>query len=128
MIARPSSTKPPRTGAWNATLGGRGISNTGTLLQSVTIPSGCRSYALSFWLRIDTAETTTTTAYDKLTVSVGTSTLATFSNLDKSAGYVQRTFDIAGQAGRTVVLRFTGTEDRARQTSFAIDDTALTVG
>ncbi|MGE5287039.1 MAG: hypothetical protein ACM3ML_07525 [Micromonosporaceae bacterium] len=46
------------------------------------------AYNFSFWLHIDTAETSATTAYDKLTVrvisSAGTvlATLATYSNLD----------------------------------------------
>jgi hypothetical protein len=47
----------------------------------------------TFWLHIDTAETTTTTQFDKLTVKWGTTTVATFSNLNKTAGtgaYLQR--------------------------------------
>jgi subtilisin family serine protease len=128
VIGQPGSRKPPRTGTWNAWLGGKGVSNTSTLSQSVTVPAGCSSYALSFWLRIDTAETTTTAQYDKLTVTLGTTTLATYSNLNKGTGYVQRTFNVAGQAGRTVSLKFSAVEDRSLQTSFTIDDTALTAG
>lgn len=41
---------------------------------------------------------------------------------------MQRTVDVAGQAGKTVALTFTATEDPALATSFAIDDTGLTVG
>ena len=44
----------------------------------MTIPAGCAA-TLTFYLHIDTAETTTTTAYDKLTVKAGTTTLATYS-------------------------------------------------
>jgi len=127
VITRPGSTKPPRTGSWNATLGGKGFTNTSTLTQSVTIPAGCNSYTLSFWLRVTTAETTTTGQNDRLTVALGTSTLATYTNLDRSTGYLQRTFNVSGQAGKTITLKFTATENRALQTTFAIDDTALTV-
>jgi hypothetical protein len=57
-------------------------------------------------LHIDTAETTTTTAYDKLTVRVlnssGTvlSTLHTYSNLDHNTGYAQHSFSLSAYAGR----------------------------
>lgn len=68
-------------------------------------------YIDSFWLHIDTAETTTTTAFDKLTVQVNSTTLATLSNLDKGTGYTQRSFDVSSFAGQTVTVKFTGTED-----------------
>jgi aminopeptidase S len=93
----------------------------------VTLPAGCTSYSLSFWLHIDTTETTTTTAFDTLTVKVGSTTLATFSNLNRAAGYTQRTFNVSAFAGQTVTLLFTGSEDSSLQTSFVVDDTALTV-
>ena len=65
------------SGSWKAWLDGYGTTHTDTLSQSVTLPAGCSSYVFSFWLHIDSSETTTTTAYDKLTVVVGTTTLAT---------------------------------------------------
>ncbi len=122
-----SSGQPTHSGTWDAWLDGYGTSHTDTLSQSVTIPSGCTNYTLSFWLHIDTAETTTTTAYDKLTVTLGSTTLATYSNLNKAAGYQQRTFNVSGFAGQTVTLTFKGVEDSSLQTSFVIDDTALNV-
>ncbi|MFC4021554.1 M28 family peptidase [Micromonospora sp. GCM10011542] len=120
-----SSSQPARTGSYKAWLDGYGSTHTDTLSQSVTVPAGCASYTLSFWLHIDTAETTGSTAYDKLTVQVGSTTLATYSNLNAAAGYVQRTFNVAGYAGQTVVLKFTGTEDSSLQTSFVVDDVTL---
>jgi len=42
---------------------------------------------VSFYLHIDSAETTTTVQYDKLTVKAGSTTLATYSNLNKATGY-----------------------------------------
>jgi hypothetical protein len=61
--------------------------------------------------------------------SAGTvlSTLATYSNLNKSTTYVQKTFDLTGFKGQTVRIQFHGTEDVTLQTSFFIDDTALNV-
>jgi hypothetical protein len=82
---------------------------------------------LSFWLHIDTSESTTSIAYDKLTVSLGSTTLATYSNLNKASAYVQHSFNVSGFAGQTVTLTFRGVEDSSLRTSFVIDDTALNV-
>jgi hypothetical protein len=122
-----SQGQPTHSGSWDAWLDGYGSTHTDTLSQSVTIPAGCTSSTLSFWLHIDTAETTTTTQYDKLTVTIGSTTLATYSNLNKASGYTLRSFNVAGFAGQTVTVKFTGTEDSSLQTSFVVDDTALTV-
>ncbi|MCZ7438351.1 M28 family peptidase [Micromonospora sp. WMMC241] len=122
------SGQAARTGTYKAWMDGYGSSHTDTLSQSVTLPAGCASYTLSFWLHIDSAETTTSTAYDKLTVQVGSTTLATYSNLNKATGYTQRTFNLAGYAGQTVTLKWTGVEDASLQTSFVVDDVTLQVG
>ncbi|MFC3572181.1 hydrolase [Streptomyces yaanensis] len=128
-----SSSESPRTGSYYAWLDGYGTATTDTLSQSVTIPSACTTAALSFYLHVDTAETSTSTAYDTLKVQVlnssGTvlSTLATYSNLNAASGYTQRSFSLASYAGQTVTLKFTGTEGSTLQTSFVIDDTALSV-
>jgi Putative Ig domain len=122
-----STSEPAHSGSWKAWLNGYGTTHTDTLSQSVTIPAGCTTYSLSFWLHIDTAETTTSTAYDKLTVTLGSTTLATYSNLNKNTGYAQKSFNVSGFAGQTVTLKFSGSEDASLQTSFVVDDTALTV-
>ncbi|MDQ1739837.1 MAG: hypothetical protein QOE53_1489, partial [Pseudonocardiales bacterium] len=57
-----STGQPAHTGSWKAWMNGYGTTHTDTLTQSVSIPAGCTTYTLSFWLHIDTAETTTTTA------------------------------------------------------------------
>ncbi|MEU1007447.1 hydrolase [Streptomyces sp. NPDC005890] len=127
-----STGEPARSGSYYAWLDGNGTAATDTLAQSVTIPSGC-SARLSFYLHVDTAETSTSTAYDTLKVQVlngsGTvlGTLATYSNLNAASGYTQRSFDLSGYAGQTVTLKFTGTEGSKYQTSFVVDDTALDV-
>jgi hypothetical protein len=64
---------------------------------------------------------------DTNAVQIGTTTISTFSNLNKATGYTQRSFNVSSFAGQTVTLKFTGTEDSSLQTSFVIDDTALTV-
>jgi len=117
-----SSNEPPHGGSYDAWLDGYGTTTTDTLAQTVTVPSGCTA-TLTFWLHIDTAETTTSTAFDKLTVKSGSTTLATYSNLDKNTGYVQRSFPLSGS---TVALSFTGVEGNQLQTSFVIDDVAVT--
>jgi hypothetical protein len=128
VIGQNGPSEPAHSGNWDAWMDGYGTTHTDTLSQSVTIPAGCGSSTLTFWLHIDTAETTTTTAYDRLTVQVGSTTLATYSNLNKGAGYSQKSFGVGSFAGQTVTVKFTGTEDFSLQTSFVVDDTALTAG
>lgn len=128
-----SSSEPPHSGAWDAWLDGYGTTHTDTATQTVTIPSTATTATLSFWLHIDTAETTTTTAFDTLNVQVlnssGTvlATLGTFSNLNHATGYAQHSFSMINFKGQTVQIRFIGTEDASLQTSFVIDDVALNV-
>ncbi len=133
-IINTSSKEPARTGSYKAWLDGYGTSTTDTVAQSVTIPAGCTSASLSFWMHVDTAETTTSKQYDTLKVQVLNSsgtvlgTLGTFSNLNHNTGYAQHTYSLAAYAGQTVTLKFTGVEDYQDQTSFVVDDTSLTVG
>ena len=94
----------------------------------MTIPAGCSASTLSFYLHIDTAETTTSVQYDKLTIKVGGTTVGTFSNLNKGTGYTLRSFPVGSFAGQTVTVTFTGAEDSSLQTSFVIDDTSLSAG
>jgi hypothetical protein len=69
----------------------------------------------------------TTTAFDKLTITANGTTLATFSNLNHNTGYAQHTFSLGGRTG-SVTIKFSGTEDSSLQTSFVVDDTAVTTG
>jgi subtilase family serine protease len=113
------------SGTWYAWLDGYGTTHTDTLSQTVTIPAGCTATSFSFWLHIDTAETTTTTAFDKLTITANGTTIATFSNLNHTSGYQQHAYSLGSFAGSTVTVKFTGTEDSSLQTSFVVDDTAI---
>ena len=118
--------EPAHSGTRSAYLDGYGTTHTEAINQSVTIPAGCAA-TLTFWVHVDSAETTTSVQYDKLTVKAGSTTLATYSNLNKAAGYSQKSLNVSSFAGQTVTISFTGTEDSSLQTSFVIDDTALTV-
>ena len=128
-----NSKEPPHSGTWDAWLDGYGKATTDTLSQSVTLPSGCSTYQLSYWLHIDTAETSTSKAYDTLSVQVLSSsgavlgTVGSFSNLNHNTGYAQQTANLAAYAGQPITLKFTGTEDSEYQTSFVVDDTAINV-
>jgi len=109
-------------------------SQTENLTQTVTIPSAATSATLDFWYYIKTAETTTSTAYDKLTITVentsGTvlATLATLSNLNKTTAWTQKTgLNLLSYKGQTVVIRFKGTTDSSLGTMFLLDDMALNV-
>jgi hypothetical protein len=121
----------PHSGAYYAWLDGYGTSHTDSVSQSVTIPAAA-SATLTFYLDVATDETTTTTAYDTLKVQVTsggtTSTLATYSNLNAGASYVQRSVNLSAYTGKTVTVKFLGTEDTSAATSFLVDDTSLATG
>src|SRR5438270_2586851 len=128
-----STSEPPHSGSWDAWLNGYGATHTDTALQQVTIPSAATAATLSFFLHIDSAETSTTTAFDTLTVQIrnssGTvlSTLATYSNLNKATGYSQKSFNLLSFEGQTIQIFFKGAEDFELQTSFVLDDVTLNV-
>jgi len=128
-----NSEEPPHSGKWDAWLDGYDRPTTNTLSQTVTLPSGCSSYQLSYWLHIDTAQTTKTSAIDTMTAQIRSSsgtvlgTLATYSNLNAATGYAQYSFSLAAYAGQTITLKFTGTQVSDTKTSFVLDDTALNV-
>ena len=123
------SGQAAHAGTGFAWLDGYGAAHTDTLSQSVKIPTGFTSATLSFYLHVDTAETTRSTQSDKLTVSVTsgstTTTLGTFSNLNSGSGYSLKSFNMAPYIGKTFTLKFTGTENSSRQTSFVLDDIGI---
>ncbi|MFF5232532.1 S8 family serine peptidase [Dactylosporangium sp. NPDC000521] len=118
------SQYPARSGTRNAWLNGGGRVQTDTVSQPVAIPSGCTTVQLRFWIRITTAETENL-AYDKLTVTLGGTTVATYTNLDRTSGYVEKVVDASAFAGQTVTLKFNGVEDWSLQTSFVLDDVSI---
>jgi hypothetical protein len=131
-IINSSASEPPHGGTFDAWMLGWGTTTTDTVLQTVAIPSTVTSATLSFWLHVDTAETSTTSQFDTLKVEVrntsGTvlQTLDTFSNLNHATGYAQHSYNLNAYIGKSVQIFFTASEDFELQTSFVLDDVALT--
>jgi Zn-dependent metalloprotease len=122
------STKA-HAGTWLGWLNGYGTTHTDSLSQSIVLPTATGA-SLSLWLKVTSAETTTTTAYDTLKVQVvsgtTTTTLATYSNLNKGSTYVQKTLNMTPYVGKTVTLKVVGAEDSSLATSFFVDDFSVT--
>ncbi len=121
--------RPARTGSWKMWLGGNGFTTTENEQQSVAIPA-TGTPTLSFWIRTDTAETGST-VYDTMKIQIvdggTTTTLATFSNVGTNSTYTQKSYSLAAYKGKTVSVKFLMSEDASLQTSFVVDDTAVTV-
>jgi Zn-dependent metalloprotease len=116
----------PHAGSWYAWLDGYGSTHTDTLSQAFTVPAGTPS--LRFYNAISTDEVGST-VYDRLTVQIvsgtTTTTLATYSNVNATSGYVLRTLSLSAFAGKSVTLKFTGTEDSSAATNFLVDDVSV---
>ena len=125
VVSANGSGETAHSGTHFAWFNGYGTTHTDTAGQSITIPSGCHA-SLSLYLHIDTSESGST-AYDKFTVKIGSTILATYSNANAASGYTNKTFDVSSFAGQTVTLSFSGTEDSSLQTSFVLDDVAVNV-
>lgn len=127
------ATQAAHGGTFKAWLNGYGAAHTDSLYQQVTIPSTASTANLSFWLKVVSSETTTTQAYDTLQVQIrnasGTvlATLASYSNLNKGASYVNRTFSLSAYKGQTIRIYFLGVEGSVTATSFIVDDVSLIV-
>jgi kumamolisin len=128
-----SNGEAAHSGIWKAWMDGYGTVHTDTLYQQVTIPPTATIATLSFFLHIDTAETTKTTPFDTLSVQIRNTsdmllaTLATYSNLNAAAGYAQKSFNLLAYRGQTIRIYFVAIEDSTRQTSFVIDDVTVNV-
>ncbi len=89
------------------------------------MPATATAPTLTYWIRIDTSETTTSTAYDKATVAINGVTKQSYSNISTpKASYVQKSIDLTAYKGTSVTVKFAATEDSSLQTSFVIDDVA----
>lgn len=119
-----------RAGSWYAWLGGSD-NLTDTLFQAITIPQGAAR--LQFWYRINTSETTSASAFDRLTISLASTlngatveSIGTLSNVDATSGWVQSpVYDLSAFAGQTLRLQFRATTDFSNPTSFRIDDVTV---
>ncbi|MES2049658.1 MAG: Ig-like domain-containing protein [Pseudomonadota bacterium] len=120
-------------GTYKAWLNGYGAAHTDSLYQQITIPSTATSATLSFWLKVDSDETTTTQAYDTLQVQVRNSsgtvlaTLASYSNLNKGSTFLNKSFDLSSYKGQSIRIYFLGVEGSVTATSFIVDDVSVVV-
>ena len=114
--------RPAHSGSWKMWLGGNGRTTSEYEQQAFTVPSTAMSPTLTYWIRIDTSESTRTYAYDKLTVSLNGTTVKTYSNLSATNAYQQVSVDLSAYKGKSVTLKFTMNEDSRYQTSFVVDD------
>ena len=129
-----NTQEPPHTGTLGRLARRLRHATTDTLSQTVTLPSGCSSYQLSFWLHIDTAETTHDQAYDTLNVQV----LNSSGTVLGDPGHLLQPQPVTGYAQHTYNLSALRRADHhaevhrqprtpTTQTSFVIDDTAINV-
>lgn len=125
IITNRRNVKPHR-GHYAAVLGGRGKANTSHISTTVSIPANATTARLSYWLRVDSAETRTKN-YDNLKVSLNGYHLATHSNRAPRGRYRRITLDVSGYRGQTIPLSFDVREDGRKYTRFTLDDVTLTV-
>lgn len=102
--------------------------------QQVTIPSNATVADLTFKMFIESAETTSSFAYDVAKVSLFNTSgqsitiLRSYSNLNETNAWVQgATFNLLPYAGQTVRIHFGATTDSGLYTSFLFDDIVLSV-
>ncbi|HEY2286378.1 MAG TPA: putative Ig domain-containing protein [Streptosporangiaceae bacterium] len=135
VLTNKSAGVPAHGGSWLAWMDGYGSAHTDTVSQSVTIPAGCKSATLSFWLQVQSNELSASPG-DTFTVQVlnssGTvlATLGSFSNQNASTAYVQHSFSLTPFIGQKVTVKFTGKETLTgggANTSFFDDDNAVSV-
>jgi Zn-dependent metalloprotease len=113
-------------------LNGFGEVHIDNLYQDVTIPASATKAALTFYLDISTEETAAT-ANDTFVVQARSTsgevlaTLATWSNLTPSLGWVQRSIDLSAYAGQTVRIYMEGRENATLATNFRLDTFSLRV-
>jgi subtilase family serine protease len=125
VVSTTADGERPHAGSRYAWLDGYGVTHTDSLAQTVTIPANCKTATLSYWIKISSADTGTA-AHDTLTVKAGTTTLATYTNVNRTA-YAQKSLSLAAFIGKSVTITFTGVEDASKPTSFVLDDVALNV-
>jgi hypothetical protein len=131
LISKDSS-RPAHAGAWYAWLGGY-FSGADLIQQSLTIPADAASAAVEFWVRIATQESSSSQAYDWLTVDLLDATgaklksLVSLSNLNANGGqwFKSAAIDVSAYKGQRVMLRFAATTNASNPTDFFIDDVSV---
>lgn len=148
-VLKGGELEPGATSAWTASFGvlnsgGGGHAGNGyawfagynfareTMSQDIALTAKA-AISLQFWYRITTSETGST-AKDTMTIDVfdrtgitKLATLKTYSNLDKTSGWLQSSaINLSPYAGQTVRLQFTVNTDLENSSSFFVDDIVLT--
>jgi hypothetical protein len=124
VIDQWGANQPAHSGTWSAWLDGAAASNTDSISQLVSIPASTTA-TLSYYVHIDTNQTSTTSQVDSLTVRAGSNVLQTLSNLNAADGYQYKTVDLSAYAGQTIRLSFTGVQAGSVATSFVLDDLSV---
>ncbi|WP_269857540.1 Ig domain-containing protein [Streptomyces sp. RPT161] len=106
-----------------------------TLSQSVETTPGYTKASFSFWLHVDSTNTsaqsqgTLTLELDDQYSGKRIAVLHTWSNLDATSGYVPVSVDltpyVAPEFGSTVIVKFTSHETGNAATAFLLDDTSF---
>jgi hypothetical protein len=113
------TTARAHAGTSSLALGGTNSSNA-TAAQTIVVPA---SGSLTWWTYVATQETGTT-AYDKLAVKLGATTIATLSNASTTGAWFSTSTPLAAYAGQTVALSFSATNGTKLPTTFWVDDVA----
>jgi hypothetical protein len=114
------------TGNWLAWLDGYNYPETDVLQQTADIPSGCTA-TLTYELWIYTNELGGAGAIDTLNLTVNGTTEQSFSNLNATNGYVQKTLNLSSFAGGYAVVRWTSNQTGSRPTDFFIGEAMVTL-
>ena len=121
----------PHSGQLGAYLAGRNDAND-RLSQQITLPANAASIQMDLWWALFTEETAG--AFDALRIALyepsGSVPIVTLLNLDNATAvdwtWTGASFDLMPYAGRTLVLRFTATNDTAGSpTTFFVDDISI---
>lgn len=133
VVDQTAPSRSPRTGSWNAWLGGYQTEAHEWIEQLVTLPAGATSIRLSYWMKSSTDEVDGQ-LHDQMQVVVydgaHPNVLATSTNLTTVANYTQYSLDLTAFKGTTVTIRFEAHTDGApaapsQQTSWILDDVSL---
>ena len=117
-----------RSGTVHAYMRGYGTTGTDVMWQKVTVLAG--SPKLTFYLLVDSAEGSSTTAFDNFKAQVQPTagspvTVATSSNVKWDDSYHRFSVNMTPWAGQVVLIKFFATEDSSLQTGFMLDDLNL---
>jgi hypothetical protein len=122
---------PEQSPAEKAWMGGI-VSGTDSLYQDIIVPASATSLVLTGYYEVRTSETSTTTIYDRGSLNLTTTTgalleaVGSYDSTHPTTAWtaLNHTFTSA-QAGQTVRLYFTTTNDFSNETSFFFDSLSL---